>query len=93
VKLGYSSKIDRVMPPKFNLDSLSSVQILESVYPERFDFVKSELQQWIESNSRISIAILAAKFLWFCRSNKIPVMLDEVCRDFKVPVRILLSRL
>jgi transcription initiation factor TFIIIB Brf1 subunit/transcription initiation factor TFIIB len=25
--------------------------------------------------------------------EKIPVMLDEVCRDFRVPVRILLSRL
>jgi SAM-dependent methyltransferase len=95
MRLGHRSKIDRVMPAKFNLDSISSVHILEPLYPERFDFVKSELQQWIQSNntSRISISALAAKFLWLCRSNKIPVMLDEVSSDFNVPARVLLAKL
>lgn len=92
--LGHSSRVDRIIPPKFNLDSLSSVQLLESLYPDRFDFVKSELQQWIQTNNnRISIPVLASKFLWLCRSNKIPVMLDEVSRDFNVPVRTLLAQL
>jgi len=93
VRVGRSSRVDRVRPAKFNIDSLSSVQILESLYPERFDFVKSELQQMIQSDARISISALAAKFLWLCRSNKIPVMLDEVSRDFNVPARTLLAKL
>jgi SAM-dependent methyltransferase len=95
VKLSHSPWRDRVRPIKFNLDSLSSVHILEPLYPERFDFVKSELQQWIQSNNtrRISMSALAARFLWLCRSNKIPVMLDEVSRDFNVPVRLLITKL
>jgi transcription initiation factor TFIIIB Brf1 subunit/transcription initiation factor TFIIB len=93
VRVGRSSRVDRVRPAKLNIDSLSSVQILESLYPERFDFVKSELQQWIQSGARISIAALAAKFLWLCRINKIPVMLDEVSEDFDVPARVLLAKL
>jgi transcription initiation factor TFIIIB Brf1 subunit/transcription initiation factor TFIIB len=40
-----------------------------------------------------SIAALAAKFLWLCRSNKIPVMLDKVSEDFNVPTRVLLAKL
>lgn len=75
------------------MDSLSSGQILESLYPERFDLVKSELRQSIQSYTRISISALAAEFLWLCRSNKIPVMLDEVSKDFNVPARVLLAKL
>ena len=95
VKLSHSLWRHSVRPIKFNLDSLSSVHILEPLYPERFDFVRSELQQWIQSNNtgRISMSTLAAKFLWLCRSNKIPVMLDEVSRDFYVPNRLLLAKL
>lgn len=93
VRVGRSSRVDRIRPAKFNIDSLSSVQILESLYPERFDFVKSELQQLIQSDAYISISAIAAKFLWLCRSNKIPVMLDEISRDFNVPTRVLLSKL
>jgi hypothetical protein len=31
--------------------------------------------------------IIAAKFLWLCRTNKIPVMLREISRDFGVRTR------
>jgi transcription initiation factor TFIIIB Brf1 subunit/transcription initiation factor TFIIB len=93
VRFGHSSTVDRARPLVSNIGSLSSAQILESLYPERFDFVKSELQQWIQCETRISISALAAKFLLLCRSNKIPVMLDEVSRDFNVPVRLLLAKL
>lgn len=95
VRFRHSSRVDKAGPIlKFNLDSLSSVHILEPLYSERFDFVKSELQQWIHSNTcRISMPALAAKFLWLCRSNKIPIMLHEVSKDFNVPIKTLLAKL
>ena len=81
----------RRVPPRFNLDDLPCVQMLESLYPDRLDFVKSELQQWIEANRRASVSVLAAKFLWLCRSSKIPVMLSEVSADFHISTRALLG--
>jgi transcription initiation factor TFIIIB Brf1 subunit/transcription initiation factor TFIIB len=37
--------------------------------------------------------IIAAKFLWLCRTNKIPVMLREISRDFGVRTRNIVQTL
>lgn len=89
----HRSRAGRPRPPKFNIDDLPCARLLGSIYPDRFDFARSELQQWIELNRRVSLSVLAAKFLYLCRSIKIPVMLDEVSRDFEIPIRVLLYTL
>jgi transcription initiation factor TFIIIB Brf1 subunit/transcription initiation factor TFIIB len=49
------------------------------------DLVKIEFSQWIESsNKSIAASLMAARLLYLCRINKVPVMLHEVCRDFGI---------
>jgi hypothetical protein len=49
------------------------------------DYVKAEYAQWIEAPDKIlTPALTAAKFLWLCRINKVPLMLNEVSKGFGV---------
>jgi SAM-dependent methyltransferase len=87
----HRSSTGRPRTPKFNVDDLPCARLLSSIYPDRFDFVRSELQQWLELNRRIPITYVAAKLLYLCRSAKIPILLDEVSRDFGIPIKGLLA--
>jgi transcription initiation factor TFIIIB Brf1 subunit/transcription initiation factor TFIIB len=49
------------------------------------DLVIIEFSQWIESSKKLIVpSLMAARFLYLCRINKVPVMLHEVCRDFGI---------
>ena len=87
-RYGYqgTDKIIRHRVKTINIDGLQCVKFLSSLYPSEFDFVKTELTQWMQNSTRLTPASMAAKFLWLCRTNKIPVMLNEVSRDFGVSI-------
>jgi SAM-dependent methyltransferase len=65
-----------------NIDDLQCTKLLSSLYPSEFDLVRTEMTQWLQSCDRITPSLAAAKFLWCCRINKIPAMLNEVSEDF-----------
>jgi ubiquinone/menaquinone biosynthesis C-methylase UbiE len=68
-----------------NITEIECIRILSSYYPAEMDYVKTEYTQWIEAPGRIlTPALVAAKFLWLCRINKIPLMLNEISRGFGV---------
>lgn len=77
----------------FNMDSLECVKQLAPLYPGELDLVKAELTEWIQSSGRLRPSQVASKFLWFCRMNKVPVMLKEISRDFDVTSRLLRQEL
>jgi SAM-dependent methyltransferase len=68
-----------------DIKELESTKLLSSLYPIEMDLVIIEISQWIESSNKlISPSLLAARFLYLCRINKVPVMLHEVSRDFRI---------
>ncbi|HEU4823565.1 MAG TPA: hypothetical protein VFS97_09100 [Nitrososphaeraceae archaeon] len=68
-----------------DINELECVRLLSSLYPTELDFIKTEFTQWMESSYRVTTpALIAAKFLWLCRTNKLPVTLNEISRDFEV---------
>jgi transcription initiation factor TFIIIB Brf1 subunit/transcription initiation factor TFIIB len=68
-----------------NINEIECIRILSSYYAAEMDYVKTEYVQWIEAPGRIlTPALVAAKFLWLCRINKIPLMLNEISRGFGV---------
>jgi transcription initiation factor TFIIIB Brf1 subunit/transcription initiation factor TFIIB len=58
--------------------------LLAPFYPGEFDLVRTELMQWVRSSGRVHPPLVASRFLWLCRINKVPVMLKEVSRDFGI---------
>jgi SAM-dependent methyltransferase len=74
-----------------NINELECVKCLSSLYPAEIDIVKMEFSQWMETyGSRITPSLMAAKFLWLCRTSRLPVMLNEVARDFGVRTKNIL---
>jgi hypothetical protein len=68
-----------------NINEIECIRILSSYYAAEMDYVKTEYIQWIEAPGRIlTPALVGAKFLWLCRINKIPLMLNEISRGFGV---------
>ena len=68
-----------------NINEIECIRILSTYYPAEMDYVKTEYTQWIEApGSILTPALVAAKFLWLCRINKIPLMLNEISRGFGV---------
>jgi ubiquinone/menaquinone biosynthesis C-methylase UbiE len=68
-----------------NVNEIECIRILSSYYPAEMDYVKAEYTQWIEAPDRIlTPALAAAKFLWLCRINKVPIMLNEISGGFSV---------
>lgn len=68
-----------------DINEIESVRILSSYYPAEMDYVKAEYAQWIETHDKIlTPALTAAKFLWLCRINKVPIMLNEISKGFGV---------
>lgn len=79
-----SSTSTRVLRKKINIDELECVKLLNPFYSGEFDLVRTEMTRWNISSGRIKPSLLAAKFLWLCRINKIPVTFKEVARDFGI---------
>ena len=52
-----------------------------------FDLVRTEMTQWIQNSYRITPSLAAARFLWYCRINKIPATCNEVCKDFGISTK------
>lgn len=84
-----SSTSTRVPRKKINIDELECVKLLTPYYLGEFDFVKSEFFQWLEMYGKAPPALMASRFLLFCRTNRIPVMIKEVARDFGISTRTL----
>jgi hypothetical protein len=89
IRVRRSSKI-RVRTTKNRIKSidireLECIEFLSSYYPTEMDCVKAEFSQWMEESNRIiTPALVAAKVLWLCRINKIPLMLKEISRGFRI---------
>lgn len=76
-------------PPK--IDEFMVMKALGLHYPSQFDLVKQEMSDWIaENNGKLSTTLMASKFLFLCRINKIPVTFREVARDFKISTKALM---
>jgi SAM-dependent methyltransferase len=67
-----------------NIDDLQCTKVLSSLYPSEFDLVRTEMVQWIQNSNMLTPSLMAAKFLWYCRINKIPTMFSEVSKNFGV---------
>lgn len=80
----YSHRTTCRMVRRINIDELECTKLLSSIYPSEFDFVRTEITEWIQNSETVRVPLMAAKFLWLCRMNKIPVMLNEVSRDFGI---------
>ena len=80
----YSHRTTCQMVRRINIDELECTKLLSSLYPSEFDFVRTEITEWIRNSEMVSVPFMAAKFLWLCRMNKIPVMLNEVTKDFGI---------
>lgn len=85
----YASASTRVPKKKINIDELECVKLLTPFYPGEFDLVKSEFFLWLAMYGKAPPALMASRFLWFCRTNRIPVMIKEVARDFGISTRTL----
>jgi transcription initiation factor TFIIIB Brf1 subunit/transcription initiation factor TFIIB len=58
------------------------------------DLVIMDFSQWIESSNKlIAPSLMAARFLYLCRINKVPLMLHEVSRDFRIRPKNILHNL
>lgn len=77
----------------FNIEELQCIRLLSPLYLGEFDIVRTEMTQWIQNSERVKPSLMAAKFLWLCRINKIPVMFKEVSRDFGISTRKLMQML
>jgi hypothetical protein len=49
------------------------------------DLVRAKFSQRIESSNKLIVSpLMAAMFLYLCRTNKVPAMLHGVYRDFRI---------
>jgi Transcription factor TFIIB repeat len=77
-----------------NINEFECIKILSSYYPAEMDYAKTEYAQWIEALDRIqSPALAAARLLWLCRINKVPIMLNEISRGFGVRKKVVVHLL
>jgi SAM-dependent methyltransferase len=70
-----------------DLDTLSRFNHLSSLYPAEMDIAKVELKEWLQSSQHVDRKTIAAKLLWLCRANGIPITLKEVAGDFSMPTK------
>ena len=70
-----------------NLENLSRFNHLSSLYPAEIDIAKVELQEWLQASQRVDRKTAAAKLLWLCRANGIPITLKEMAQDFSIPTK------
>jgi SAM-dependent methyltransferase len=87
---GWSAKRDRRLELIKRLQSLPSFALLSSIFPGEMDVVKNELSDWVQSAEHVGTDLAAARYLWSCRSNKVPVLLREVVSDFGISAKKLL---
>jgi len=71
----------------FDLETLSRFNRLSSLYPGEMDITKVELQEWLHASQHVDRKTTAAKLLWLCRANGIPVTLREIAEDFSMPTK------
>jgi transcription initiation factor TFIIIB Brf1 subunit/transcription initiation factor TFIIB len=68
-----------------DIHELERIRLLSSLYPAEMDFVNTELVQWAQSyGNKVGRSLMAAKLLWLCRANKVPILLREVSNDFYI---------
>ena len=70
-------------------DELPTFTLLSSLYPNESDIVKSEFRSWIQNTQAVKKEIAAAKLLWLCRINGMPISLRELAKDFCLRTRSL----
>lgn len=88
-KIGGRTTKNRIK--SIDISELECIKFLSSYYPMEMDCVKAEFSQWTEkSNKIITPALVAAKVLWLCRINKIPLMLKEISRGFRIRTKIIM---
>jgi len=74
-----------------DLETLSRFNHLSSLYPAETDIAKVELQEWLQSSQHGDRKTSAAKLLWLCRANGIPITVREIAEDFSVPAKKLVK--
>lgn len=77
-----------------DINELACIKLLSPFYPTEIDGIRIEFIHWMETSDRIvTLSLMAAKFLWLCRINKLPVRLSEISRDFGIRSKIILDEL
>ena len=77
-----------------DISELACIKLLSPFYPAEVDSIKIEFIQWMETSERIvNLPLIAAKFLWLCRINKLPITLNEISKDFGIRSKIILDEL
>lgn len=72
------------------IDQLPSVTNLGRVYPEILRSILAEVERYRQNHKFANKRELAAIFLHQCRNYGFPILLDEIGRDFGIPVKELL---
>ncbi|HKG87289.1 MAG TPA: methyltransferase domain-containing protein [Nitrososphaeraceae archaeon] len=74
------NKIDNVCEMPF-------IKSLYEMYPSRMDIVLKEIREWSNGQLGNSSPLMAAKILWLCRCNRVPVYLEEVLDGFSITLK------
>lgn len=87
---GWSSKRDRKSELISRFETMPSFLLLSSLFPGEMDLIKTEISDWLQTTDGVRTDIAAAKYLWSCRANKVPILLREVVDDFGITNKRLL---
>jgi len=74
-----------------DLETFSRFNHLSSLYPAEMDIAKVELQEWLQASQHVDRKTTAAKLLWLCRANGIPITLREIAEDFSISTKKLVE--
>jgi SAM-dependent methyltransferase len=92
-RLGFARKGTRNLI-SIDIHELECIRLLASLYPAEMDFVNAELVQWTQNyENKINPSLMAAKLLWLCRANKVPIMLKELSNDFHIRAKDIIQAL
>jgi len=72
-------------------ENLSRFNHLSCLYASETDIAKVELQEWLQASQHVDRKTTAAKLLWLCRANGIPITLREMAEDFSIPTKKLVK--
>jgi SAM-dependent methyltransferase len=75
---------------ELRIDQLPSVTLLTKVYPENIKSIIGEIEQYKQSHKFATRKELASVFLHCCRNYRLPILLEEIARDFAIPVKEIL---
>jgi SAM-dependent methyltransferase len=84
-------RLQSVTTSHTSIDELPSVTNLGRVYPEILPSILAAIEKYRQNHKFATRRELAAVFLHQCRNYGFPILLDEIGRDFGIPVKELLG--